>query len=101
MKPKSGSKGGPGAGKDFSAKTQQEGLTENQAANDGQARCVFCGDAVGEGTGNKINYDHAISKAEDGNNTLDNLNVACEYCNKSKGAGTEPKNPKYPQQQRQ
>jgi hypothetical protein len=73
-----------------------DGLAENQQANGGQAKCVFCEDPVGEGTDSKINFDHADAKVS-GNNTLDNLNVACEYCNKSKGPGTEPKNPKYPE----
>jgi 5-methylcytosine-specific restriction endonuclease McrA len=59
---------------------------------------VACKDKVGPGTGNKINYDHATAKSKGGNKTLNNTNVACEYCNKSKGAGDVPKNPKYPDQ---
>jgi 5-methylcytosine-specific restriction endonuclease McrA len=94
MQPKQGEKGGPGAGKDIPDKTKAAALEENKAANGGQAKCVFCGEPVGERTGNKINYDHAEPKSQGGNNSLNNVNVACEYCNKSKGTGTEPKNPK-------
>jgi RHS repeat-associated protein len=94
MEPKEGETGGPGAGKRIPQKTQQEALQENQNANGGQAKCVFCKENVGEGTGNKINYDHATAKSKGGNNSLNNTNVTCEYCNKSKGTGDAPKNPK-------
>ena len=78
--------------------TSAAALDENEAANGGQAKCVFCGEPVGPGTKNKINYDHSQSKAKGGTNGLNNTNVACEYCNKSKGTGTAPKNPKQPNQ---
>jgi RHS repeat-associated protein len=94
MSPKEGEIGGPGAGKDFPDKTKQEAVAENQAANGGQAKCVFCTEDVGPGTDNKINIDHAKAKAKRGNNSLNNANVTCEYCNKSKGTGDAPKNPK-------
>jgi 5-methylcytosine-specific restriction endonuclease McrA len=92
--PKTGESGGPGAGKDITDKTKGQALDENKAANGGQAKCVFCGESVGEGTGNKINYDHATAKTNGGTNGLNNVNVACEYCNKSKGTNDSPKNPK-------
>jgi hypothetical protein len=100
MAPKEGETGGPGAGKRIAPKTQREALKENQAANGGQAKCVFCKEKVGEGTGNKINFDHAKAKAGNppGNNSLNNTNVTCEYCNKSKGTGDAPKNPKHLEQ---
>lgn len=94
--PKEGESGGPGAGKKIDDKTKGQALNENKEANGGQAKCVFCGESVGEGTNNKINYDHAQAKANGGNNSLNNTNVTCEYCNKSKGTGSEPKNPKNP-----
>ena len=98
--PKEGVSGGPGGGKRVNDKTKGAALDENKAANGGEAKCAFCGDPVGEGTGNKINYDHANPKSQNGSGTdVGNVNVACEYCNKSKGTGTEPKNPKYPDQQ--
>jgi 5-methylcytosine-specific restriction endonuclease McrA len=53
---------------------------------------------VGPGTDNKMNIDHAKAQAENGNNSLNNANVTCEYCNKSKGTGEAPKNPKYKNQ---
>jgi RHS repeat-associated protein len=96
MAPKEGETGGPGAGKRIPPKTQGQALEENKAANGGQAKCVFCKEDVGEGTDNKVNFDHAKAKANNGNNSLNNTNIACEYCNKSKGAGDVPKNPKQP-----
>jgi len=84
----------PGSGKDFGNGTKADAVQENQSANGGQAKCVFCGESVGEGTGNKVNIDHAQAKANGGGNGLNNANVTCEYCNKSKGTGDAPKNPK-------
>jgi len=69
-------------------------VQENQSANSGQAKCAFCGESVGEGTGNKINIDHVRAKANGGGNGLKNANITCEYCNKSKGTAYAPKNPK-------
>jgi RHS repeat-associated protein len=98
--PKEGVSGGPGGGKRIPDQTKAAALDENTTANGGQAKYVFCGDPVGEGTGNKINYDHANPKSQNGSGTdLGNVNVACEYCNKSKGTSPAPKNPKYPDQQ--
>jgi RHS repeat-associated protein len=97
MSPKPGESGGPGQGKDFNDKTKAQGLKENQDANGGQAKCVFCKEPVGSGTGNNLNFDHANAKTNGGNNSQNNLNVTCEYCNKSKGTGPAPKNPKQPQ----
>jgi RHS repeat-associated protein len=94
MAPKEGETGGPGAGKEFSDKTKAQAVAENKAANNGEAKCVFCNDKVGPGTDNKMNIDHAKAQAENGSNTLNNANVTCEYCNKSKGTGDAPKNPK-------
>jgi hypothetical protein len=94
LAPKEGETGGPGAGKDFSDKTKTQAVDQNKAANGGKAKCVFCGEPVGPGTKNKTNIDHATAKANNGNNSLNNANVACEYCNKSKGKGDAPKNQK-------
>jgi len=96
MTPKEGESGGPGAGKDIGDKTKAQALDENKAANGGQAKCVFCGEPVGEGTKNKTNFDHAQAKAKGGTIGLNNTNVTCEYSNKSKGTGKAPKNPKKP-----
>ena len=95
MGPKEGSSGGPGAGKTFDPATQQAAVNENAAANGGTARCVFCGDKVSNEAGqNKVNIDHANARAKAGNNTLNNAQVTCQYCNQSKGTGPAPKNPK-------
>ncbi|MBZ5530317.1 MAG: hypothetical protein LAO20_02695 [Acidobacteriia bacterium] len=98
MAPKEGEAGGPGAGKRINDTTKGQALQENKAANGGNAKCVFCKEKVGPGTDNKINFDHAKAKAGNppGNNSLNNTNVTCEYCNKSKGTGDAPKNPKNP-----
>ena len=98
MAPKEGESGGPGAGKRINDTTKGQALEENKAANGGDAKCVYCGDKVGPDTGNKTNFDHAQAKAKGGTNGLNNTNVTCEYCNKSKGTGTGPKNPKHPDQ---
>jgi hypothetical protein len=98
MAPKKGETGGPGAGKEFNDKTKGQAVEENKAANNGDAKCVFCNDKVGKGTDNKMNIDHAKAQSENGNNSLNNANVTCEYCNKSKGTGDAPKNPKYKDQ---
>jgi len=93
--PKEGSSGGQGAGEPFSSGTMQAAVDENAAANGGSARCVFCGNKVSNEPGpNKVNIDHAVAKSSGGNNTLDNAQVTCQYCNQSKGTGTAPKNPK-------
>lgn len=94
MSPKPGERGGPGAGKRFDNATKAEALRENVAANSGRPKCVFCGESVGPGTRNKINIDHAEPRAKGGNNRIDNANVTCAYCNKSKGTGSTPRNPK-------
>jgi RHS repeat-associated protein len=95
MGPKEGSSGGAGAYKRFKPATQQAAVDENTAANGGPARCVFCGDVVTNEAGpNKVNIDHAESRAKGGDDTLGNANVTCQYCNQSKGTGPAPKNPK-------
>lgn len=95
MGPKEGSSGGEGAGQPFSPATKQSAVDENATANGGAARCVYCGDKVSNESGpNKVNIDHKVAKSKDGNNSLDNAQVTCQYCNQSKGAGPAPKNPK-------
>jgi len=95
MGPKEGESGGPGAGKDFSPATKQDIVNENATANGGSARCVYCGDKVSNESGpNKVNVDHVQAKANGGNNTQQNGQVTCQYCNQSKGTSPAPKNPK-------
>jgi RHS repeat-associated protein len=93
--PKEGSSGGPGAGKDFSPATKQSAVDENAAANGGVARCVYCGTKVTSEPGpDKVNIDHVDPKANAGNNTKENAQVSCQYCNQSKGTAAAPKNPR-------
>jgi RHS repeat-associated protein len=74
--PKTGSEGGPGAGKAFSPKIKAEAKAE---AN---GKCVFCGDKTDTGApGKKGNTDHARPKSRNGNNTLKNAQHTCENCN--------------------
>jgi hypothetical protein len=47
-----------------------------------RGRCFWCGKNVGTG----YNIDHVIPLALGGPNTVENLVIACEFCNKSKGA---------------
>ena len=74
--PKSGSQGGPGAGKPFSPKIKAEAKAE---AN---GNCVLCGDKTDTGApGKKGNTDHSIPKSRNGNNTIKNAQHTCENCN--------------------
>jgi RHS repeat-associated protein len=82
-KPKLGSKGGPGAGKNFSEKTKDAARTESGNT------CVFCGKTtIRSKTSHpdRSNIDHAKSKKNGGNNTLDNAQNTCQTCNLDKGA---------------
>ncbi|WP_268744527.1 HNH endonuclease signature motif containing protein [Pseudoalteromonas agarivorans] len=82
-KPKLGSKGGPGAGKNFSEKTKE--VARQESGN----KCVFCGKkTIRSKTSHpdRSNIDHAISKKNGGNNTLDNAQNTCQTCNLEKGA---------------
>jgi len=100
MAPKPGESGGPGAGKVFDAETKQAAKSENAAANGGEARCVYCGVKVTNEPGpNRVNVDHAVARANGGTNTLENAQVACQYCNQSKGTGSAPKTPRQLDQQ--
>jgi hypothetical protein len=60
----------------------------NNTLKEWRARSTDC---RREGTGTQV--DHAISRKNMGNATLDNAQLACPHCNASKGAGTFPKTP--------
>src|SRR5699024_8974575 len=66
LKPKEGSLGGPGSGKNFSEKVK------NQVRTESDNTCVFCGRKTtkGENSPSKSNIDHAIPKVKKGNNTV-------------------------------
>jgi len=76
---KVGSAGGPTAGQRFTEAIRQEAFAENNV-------CVFC-----RGLGTEV--DHVIPASRGGNATIQNAQIACRFCNASKGAGTVPKNP--------
>jgi uncharacterized protein RhaS with RHS repeats len=82
-KPKLGSKGGAGAGKDFAEKTKDAARAESGDT------CVFCGKTTIRSKKphpDRSNIDHATSKKNGGNNTLDNAQNTCQTCNLDKGA---------------
>ncbi len=72
---KSGSQGGPTAGKSFSNEIKQQAIQENPGRV-----CVFC-----RRPGTALQVDHAIPKALGGNATIENAQLACPHCNQSKG----------------
>lgn len=78
---KAGSAGGESAGKVFPQAVKDAARAENPGT------CVFCRmDTKGQ-------VDHAIPRARGGNATLDNAQIACPWCNASKGARDFPVNP--------
>lgn len=80
---KAGSAGGETAGKAFPSAVRDAAKAENPSAT-----CVYCRQ---EGAATQV--DHAIPKANGGNATLDNAQLACPHCNASKGAREFPVNP--------
>lgn len=62
-----------------------------------KGRCVFCNrDLTGlVNTLNKENFDHIVPLKKYGTNDPCNLQLACEHCNKSKGAKDKVPNYKY------
>jgi RHS repeat-associated protein len=77
--PRSGESGGPGASKRFSPGTQDEIVRRDGT------RCVFCGEETTREPGpRQRNIDHAVSRAEGGNNTPNNGQVTCRTCNLAK-----------------
>jgi RHS repeat-associated protein len=80
---KTGSAGGPTAGKTFPQSVKDAARAENPTLT-----CVFCGRP---GTGTQV--EHAIPRSRGGDATLENAQLACPWCNASKGAGDFPVNP--------
>lgn len=83
LRPKLGAAGGPGAGKNFSKSVQR---AEEAAAG---GRCRYCGtETIRSKTPHprRGNTDHAISKRNGGNNSIENANHSCQTCNLSKGS---------------
>ena len=60
-----------------------QALTRAVLVRDGY-RCRWCG-------GVATTADHRIPRAAGGTDTLDNLDAACEPCNKSKGTADRPR----------
>ena len=81
--PKTGSEGGPGAGKRFPASAKSDA----EMAADG--KCVFCGRETTRAPGpRQRNTDHAIPRSRGGNNSPDNAQNTCRECNQRKGTKT-------------
>lgn len=85
LKPKEGSQGGPGAGKDFPETTKN---AERAASNNS---CRFCKTETtrsAKPSPTRSNIDHAIPKSRGGNNTAANAQNTCQTCNLKKGTKT-------------
>ncbi len=80
---KAGSAGGPSAGKFFPKSVKNQAFQENP-----EGICVYCGQP-----GTATDVDHAIPKSRGGNATIDNAQLTCPHCNRSKGAGDFPITP--------
>jgi RHS repeat-associated protein len=80
---KPGTANGATAGKDFPASVRDAAKAENPGGT-----CVYC-----RRDGVATQVDHSIAKARGGNATLDNAQMACPWCNASKGARDFPVNP--------
>ncbi|WP_052521460.1 RHS repeat-associated core domain-containing protein [Agreia bicolorata] len=80
---KAGTAGGETAGKAFPTAIKDAAKAENPGGV-----CVYCHmDSL------PTQVDHAIPKAKGGNATLDNAQLACTWCNPSKGSKSYPANP--------
>jgi RHS repeat-associated protein len=57
---------------------------------DGKLRCQYCGREVKDGVGAPTSkeYDHVNPYSRGGGSDVDNINVSCRTCNRSKGART-------------
>lgn len=73
-------------------------LTKNNIFKRDDYRCVYCG----VNDKRKLTIDHVIPKCRNGNDTWDNVVVACNKCNNEKGNltleewGKEDPNPRKP-----
>ena len=75
---KPGSSGGPGAGRPFKARQNRENKVKCEC-------CRACGRPASQA---KIQGDHVIPKSLGGNNSDENWEGLCLFCNPSKGANT-------------
>jgi hypothetical protein len=78
-----GTSGGATAGKAFPKAVRDAAFAGNP-----EQVCVFYGRP---GTGSQVT--RAISRPRGGDATVENAQLACGWCNPSKGAGVAPKNP--------
>jgi hypothetical protein len=94
-----GSRGGPGAGKDFTPKTKGTIATNNATANGGTPVCVNCQKPLIPAKqsvkgvprpDNEIQIDHIYPKAKGGNNTEANGQALCPICNNLKSDTIPP-----------
>jgi RHS repeat-associated protein len=80
---KPGAAGGPTAGKQFPPAIKAQAEAENPLK-----MCVFC-----RRPGTASHVDHAIPASKGGNATIENAQLACPFCNQSKGNRFFPVNP--------
>lgn len=63
-------------------------IKDSAREEDPTSTCVYCGRPE---AGSQI--DHAIPRSRGGDATLDNAQLTCDWCNRSKGNSDYPKNP--------
>lgn len=80
---KTGSAGGPTAGKSFPDSVRKQAFDEDPTKT-----CVWCGMP-----GTATDVDHVVPKSKGGNATIDNAQLACPHCNRSRQNGQFPKTP--------
>lgn len=80
---KPGTMGGPTSGGKFPKKVKDQAHAENP-----NGVCVYCGTP---GAGRDV--DHAIPRSRGGDATLDNAQITCPHCNRSKGNSDFPRTP--------
>lgn len=70
---------------DFSRHNYRNRGFENTRSNNGWYKCIKCGKSYRRGD---MDIDHIIPKSFGGDNSRENLQCICKYCNRSKGANT-------------
>ncbi len=90
---KTGSQGGPTAGKKFNPRQKREAKEKSAAENDGKVVCADCGVETTPSKkrekgvnvrGDEEQVDHIYPKSEGGNTTPENSQILCQSCNNSK-----------------
>jgi RHS repeat-associated protein len=97
---KTGTSGGPRAGKPMTPKGKAEVKAENAARNGGQTTCERCGQPTGPAEqsksgvtppGNETHVDHIDPMSKGGDGSPSNGQVLCRTCNLEKGDKVPPR----------